>query len=202
MTRQPYLEKVAAFVTRDVQHVGGTTRQLLVFEHLAYPAVGLQVPAGTVDPPEAPAAAVLREVTEETGLAALSVVGDPVRAPLELAAEEWYLDLHGAGRGMLRKFDLASPIVRIAHEDGDRVLLTGLQRGGKPVEWWAPCHAVTRDVRRWLYHLHLTAPTPDTWDRTFDEAEPWRFSWLPLDGAPFAGVWADWLALMRPTLTA
>lgn len=196
-----YIEKVAAFITRDVQQLGVATRQLLVFEH-AHPAGGLQVPAGTVDPPEAPAAAVLREVAEESGLTDVAMVGDPARAPLELASDEWYLDLHGAGRAMLRAYDLASPVVRIAREDGSRILLAGARRSGAPVQWWAPRDAATRDVRRWLFHLQLTALAPDAWDRAFDEAELWRFSWVPLEAAPVAGVWADWLALMRPRIEA
>ncbi|NYJ65998.1 8-oxo-dGTP pyrophosphatase MutT (NUDIX family) [Pseudoclavibacter chungangensis] len=50
--------------------------RLLVFTHDDVPldVAGVQVPAGTIETGEAPAAAVVREVAEETGLA-LRVVG-------------------------------------------------------------------------------------------------------------------------------
>jgi 8-oxo-dGTP pyrophosphatase MutT (NUDIX family) len=43
--------------------------ELLVFDHRDYPAAGTQVPAGGVEEGEEPAAAAIREVLEETGLA-------------------------------------------------------------------------------------------------------------------------------------
>ena len=43
-------------------------RELLVFEHGAFPDAGTQVPAGTVEGDEAPDVAVVREVYEETGV--------------------------------------------------------------------------------------------------------------------------------------
>ncbi|MFK5583221.1 NUDIX hydrolase [Serinicoccus sp. LYQ131] len=49
---------------------------LLVFTHRDLPLdeVGVQVPAGTIRPGEDPAAAALREATEETGLTDLKVL--------------------------------------------------------------------------------------------------------------------------------
>ena len=56
------VRKVVGYVVRD--------RQLLVFTHDALPmdVTGVQVPAGTIEEGEVPAAAVVREVLEETGL--------------------------------------------------------------------------------------------------------------------------------------
>jgi 8-oxo-dGTP pyrophosphatase MutT (NUDIX family) len=48
--------------------------RLLVFRHVDFPEAGLQVPAGTIDPGEDPAQAVVREAGEETGLAGLALV--------------------------------------------------------------------------------------------------------------------------------
>lgn len=58
------VRKVVGYVVRN--------RQLLVFTHDAIPleVAGVQVPAGTIEQGEAPEAAVVREVLEETGLAA------------------------------------------------------------------------------------------------------------------------------------
>lgn len=55
--------KVLAYITH-----GG---RLLVFRHPDHPEAGIQVPGGTVAEGEDPAAAVLREAMEETGLASL-----------------------------------------------------------------------------------------------------------------------------------
>lgn len=65
-SEQPVL-KVLAYVTRT--HQGRP--QLLVFTHRDYLQAGLQVPAGTVEPGEAPEIAVVRETGEESGLEGL-----------------------------------------------------------------------------------------------------------------------------------
>ena len=56
------VRKVVGYVVCD--------RQLLVFTHDAFPVdvTGVQVPAGTIEEGEAPEAAIVREVLEETGL--------------------------------------------------------------------------------------------------------------------------------------
>ena len=51
--------KAFAYITRR--------QQLLAFDHVELAAAGTQVPAGTIQPGEAPEAAVLREAIEETG---------------------------------------------------------------------------------------------------------------------------------------
>jgi 8-oxo-dGTP pyrophosphatase MutT (NUDIX family) len=61
--------RVAAYVIRH-----RTRPELLVFDHVGMPEAGTQIPAGGVRPDEEPERAVLREVAEETGLLATSVV--------------------------------------------------------------------------------------------------------------------------------
>jgi len=65
----PARVRTAAYVTRNVP--GG--RELLVFDHRDYPEAGTQVPAGGVDPGELLADGVLREITEETGVTAVTL---------------------------------------------------------------------------------------------------------------------------------
>jgi 8-oxo-dGTP diphosphatase len=54
------VDKAFAYITSE--------GRLLVFEHVAFPEAGIQVPAGTILVGEAPALAAVREAKEETGL--------------------------------------------------------------------------------------------------------------------------------------
>lgn len=58
-------QKVVAYIT--------CRRHLLVFRQPQSPDAGIQVPAGTINPGETLAAAVLREAHEETGLDGLAI---------------------------------------------------------------------------------------------------------------------------------
>lgn len=60
--------RVAAYVLRE-----RASWELLVFEQVAFPHAGVQIPAGGVRPNETLDMAVLREVYEETGLRDLTV---------------------------------------------------------------------------------------------------------------------------------
>jgi 8-oxo-dGTP diphosphatase len=48
--------------------------KLLVFRQRDFPAAGIQVPAGTLEPGESPEETILREAAEETGLGGLLIV--------------------------------------------------------------------------------------------------------------------------------
>ena len=61
--------RVAVYVVRD----SSRGLELLVFDHRDYPEAGTQISAGGVDTGESIEEAVLREVLEETGLAALTL---------------------------------------------------------------------------------------------------------------------------------
>ena len=63
------VNKVLAYITLRDEH----GLQVLVFNHRGMPEAGLQVPAGTVEPHESPEEAVLREVSEETGIKDIQV---------------------------------------------------------------------------------------------------------------------------------
>lgn len=104
--------RVAAYVIRRAS----TAPELLVFDHVGIPEAGTQIPAGGVAAGEDPVHAVLREVTEETGLSAATVlrriaVEDKphpetrkprrttfyyVEAPKELP-DTWHHQVHGEG---------------------------------------------------------------------------------------------------------
>ncbi|MEV8352399.1 NUDIX domain-containing protein [Streptomyces niveus] len=63
------LIRVAAYVIRH-----RAVPELLVFDHVGMPKAGAQVPAGGVESGEGLEEAVLREVAEETGLRAVTVL--------------------------------------------------------------------------------------------------------------------------------
>src|SRR5438105_4686554 len=60
------LEKVTALIVRE----SAVGHELLLFQH---ETAGIQIPAGTVEPGEAPRDAVLREAREETGLQSVAI---------------------------------------------------------------------------------------------------------------------------------
>ena len=62
--------KVAAFIIR--QSAQGP--ELLVFAHVDFPEVPVQVPGGTVESGESPEIALHREIEEECGLRGLSII--------------------------------------------------------------------------------------------------------------------------------
>lgn len=64
--RPPRSRKVLAYVVR--------AGRLLVFRHRDHPDAGLQVPAGTLEPGEAPDVGALRETEEETGRSGFGLV--------------------------------------------------------------------------------------------------------------------------------
>lgn len=65
-------QRVVAYITRE----GKNGRELLVFEHLHHPEIGIQVPAGRLDPAEELEPALLREIAEESGLENVLVIGE------------------------------------------------------------------------------------------------------------------------------
>jgi len=65
--KKPIVRKALVYCVRD--------GRLLVFRHIDFPweKVGIQVPGGSIRADEEPAAAALRELTEETGTAAFVI---------------------------------------------------------------------------------------------------------------------------------
>jgi 8-oxo-dGTP diphosphatase len=65
--------------------------KLLVFSHPDFPEAGIQVPAGTIKPGEAPEEAAWREAEEETGLKGLRLahfLGEQVRDMADCGLDE------------------------------------------------------------------------------------------------------------------
>lgn len=177
------LGKVTAFVTRDTER----GRDLLVFRH---PNAGIQLPAGTIEPEESPENAVRREVREETGLTSVEMVDYLGMRNQPLASDEYVLlrssRLLSAknadcwlGRGWrvrLRQFD--GEFAEVAYEEfemHDRLVVKST------VEGWLPKDALTQRVERHYFHLRLTAPTPEHWERSADMGHTFMLYWDALD---------------------
>jgi 8-oxo-dGTP pyrophosphatase MutT (NUDIX family) len=63
-------QRVVAYVTRERDGV----TELLTIEHLEYPEVGIQVPAGRLEHAETLEEGLLRELAEETGIARAKII--------------------------------------------------------------------------------------------------------------------------------
>ncbi len=114
-------QKVLVYVVR----AGTVGAEVLIFAHRDFPDAGLQVPAGTVEPGEAPETAAYREVAEESGLTSVQVrlvrklaeAFEPewqivqrhvyLFAPVTTLPERWSHSVAGAGedRGMVFDYD-------------------------------------------------------------------------------------------------
>lgn len=210
------LGKVTALVTRETSQ----GRELLVFQH---PTAGVQLPAGTIEPDETPAAAVLREVTEETGLVRVELVRPLAiltmldhEKPLE--ADE-YLLLRTTSR-MRYPGESNVPSWRVVRRS-ERVRLLEVQDSyahvrlqqykllengefvvNRCVDGWVEADALTQRVERHLFHLRVTdSDIPDIWEKSADLQHHFRLCWVPLTRDPnLVKGQRDWLTRVRHQL--
>ncbi len=200
------IEKVSAFITRET----AAGRELLVFAH-PDPLAGIQVPAGTVDPDEAPGHAVLRETWEESGLSAVRIVQSLPAFTIDLPAGCYALiqpttyrqapapdapaqDI-GLGRGTIMPRGSYLSLQRFLGEwaqvtcEQDNPPLQSVFTTG-----WLPVHLLASRLQRTLYHLEILEPTPETWEHLAEDRYLFRYSWLPLVPRPRLGEGQDlWL---------
>jgi 8-oxo-dGTP pyrophosphatase MutT (NUDIX family) len=214
----PMLEKVAALTVR--QGAGGL--ELLVFTH---PLAGIQVPAGSVEPGEAPEHAAARETQEETGLSWLRVVGQlgslrgallpggmAVLEPIEMVrgdtGEAWTVK-RGWGVYVLEQ---QGERVRVAYREWD----WDWGDGDRQVLWeatgWTTAAGLAAEVERHVVLLACEQPTEAEWDwDSIDDAgERYHCWWAGLeragdgwtlrDEARLSGDQHAWLRFLPPDL--
>lgn len=192
------LGKVTAFVTRDSER----GRELLVFRH---PTSGVQLPAGTIEPGETPETAVLRELEEETGVKDVEIVRS--LGVMTMADEEIGLDTseYFLLRNVSRMRYPGEPDVprwrrirrgqrvHVVAQEGDYVKIHYYQFrliGGGDFDvlrcavGWIDADALTTELERHLFHLRLTAPTPETWQKRADHQHVFSMYWVPMNGDP------------------
>ena len=181
MRRSKTIEKVTAFITKEFKG----RRNLLLFKH---PLAGIQVPAGTVDLGEKPVQAVLREVEEETQISSYDTVRELDVIDEELPEEERMLlrmsklfsepayDSSSEGFVMTR-----GSIARVLKYCGDFAFVEAepMDLRNKPaarnetMNGYVRRSILTREVRRYIFHLETKANCLETWQvqadgHTFD----------------------------------
>lgn len=198
-TIQQSLEKVTAFVTRDYRDTGEW--ELLVFRH---PSGGVQLPAGTVEEGEAVEDAARREVEEETGLTAVTIVAclgnqvAPMRSDERVVLDRVSLlqrpipespevvqpfpTYLGLRRGLfVRQIgEIQEGYAQVAYEEFDGPAHEAACPS-RSVSGWIRSDVLSPLVVRHFFHLTTTGPTPDAWIQRAEEWDhPFELFWVPL----------------------
>ena len=205
------IEKVTAFIMRSTSHGA----ELLLFGH---PHAGIQIPAGTVEPGEAPEQAVVREAREETGLDALTL-----REYLGYT-EDHFTGNHRLIREATRVYARPDPTsFDWAHfRAGLPVSLTGQHAGDfsqvRYEEWdrwpepqyvtyaitgWVSDAMLCDTIKRYFYHLEFQGQTEERWGVNTDQHH-FNLFWaslaqLPAIISPQDG-WLEFLFKSQDTL--
>jgi 8-oxo-dGTP pyrophosphatase MutT (NUDIX family) len=197
------LKKVTAFVIRTL----ATGRELLVLKH---PFAGYQLPAGTVDIGETPENAVVREISEETGLKISDIQADlghrdtimpPNRAVLihptrvfsrpDPASFDWIEVSHGLWLDVLRKQD---GYTQIRYKEPD--ILPNPNFNTYEFTGWVPDEVLSQRQRRFFYLLPFSGSTPPRWN-VISDYHTFTLSWAPLDDLPnFIPPQDSWLEVL------
>jgi 8-oxo-dGTP pyrophosphatase MutT (NUDIX family) len=201
LATEPLL-KVTSFVTR----MGSDGRAEVVL--IDHPHGGIQFPAGTIEEGEHPLAAAKREAWEETGL---SDFGNPLAAgersvdmspnaailrttPVftrpSAASEAMATLRNGLAVSIAREQGSFAQVTYRTHDDVERRVLSFQITG------WAPCDAITHQVRRFFFVLPFTGSAPPSWMHRADHHD-WRLFWAPVSDlppiVPAQAYWADYL---------
>jgi 8-oxo-dGTP pyrophosphatase MutT (NUDIX family) len=181
-------------VTCLITHVGKNGTKLLLFNH---PNVGVQIPAGTVNPGEAPDSAAQREAVEETGLPdlvledSLGEADDPppdgvvlvvqptaVYSRPDSSSYDWAHFRTGLPVQVLRH---TAGFTQVCFEETDRYI--DPQYSTYTIIGWVPDDALTSKRIRHFYLFKAPNPTPPRWSVAVDNTVIELF-WAPLKDLP------------------
>jgi 8-oxo-dGTP pyrophosphatase MutT (NUDIX family) len=203
---EPRLHKVAIIVTRRA--LGGP--ELLVFDH---DHSGTQIPAGSVEPAEDIAAAALRELKEEAGLA--------------VDALEFLTSFRNDAKSDERYCVEYVPMLEAPSDDArvviDHVYRLPLRFHGERdgwsevalVEWdleveppteissvrgFVKSSALDTWEMRHIFWCDAPAGTPESWEQLDEGNRIFRLRWAPLDDAGLLPWQQDWIDRVRDHL--
>ncbi len=198
------VQKVTCFITRW----GGQGTELLLFNH---PHVGIQIPAGTVNPGEDVESGAIREAREESGLDGLVLqrllgqADDPPPPGCQMIAEpctvysrpdtgsmDWVNIRLGTQVETLRQ---ESGFTQVKYEETDR--LTNPRYVSFTIIGWVLDDMLTRLRVRYFYLFTAPDSTPINWKVPIDNTV-FELFWAPLHALPTivhpqAG-WVRWLS--------
>lgn len=198
------IEKVTAFVTR----MANGRRELLLFQH---PYAGIQLPAGTVEPGEAPEAAAVRETQEETGLRDVAL--DRSLGVREVVLPDHRRMLHRPTRVYARpdamSFDWIALgrglTVTVERQSGEWSQISYQEWDRQPdptyvsyqIIGWVPSAVLTQVHRRHFFTLTTIDATPERWEHTAERVLRFTLFWAPLDDLPpLQPSQAGWLTML------
>lgn len=198
--------KVTSFVVRE--RAAGP--ELLLFQH---PFAGIQLPAGTIEPGEAPATAAFREATEETGLArfaSITALGfrdealsdrrvivrpTPVFSRPDAGSFDWIRIRSGI---YVRSEREEGPFTQITYEEWDN--LEAPSYVSFRISGWAPTANLSASLRRHFFLLTHAEATPERWVVDTDN-HAFTLFWAPLRALPaIVPQQAQWLSALPPEL--
>jgi len=202
---QGIIEKVTAFITRE----SADGHDLLLFKH---PNAGIQIPAGTVEDDETAEEAVLREVSEETGLTSLSV-GQYLGCKEDRLPEGQRIMAESTkvyARPDVTSFDWAHL------RKGIRVTLSGRRMGGfsqvtyeeldrvpnpqyvtMSIIGWVPDGVLADARRRHFFHLEFDGQSEERWT-VYSDNHYFSLFWAPVEALPeIIHPQGEWLEFLR-----
>ena len=184
------LRKVTAFILRW----GKKGHEVLLLRH---PFAGVQFPAGTVEPGEPVAEAVLREIKEETGMedlhlhAELGSKDEPVRSGYRFICAPTLV----YSRPDPDSFDWAhfrpGATVRLERSQEEYAQVTYIEYDRLPeptyatyqITGWVPQAVLVDKQTRYFFWFDCLHSTPDSWSLRADNHQFTLF-WAPLDDLP------------------
>jgi 8-oxo-dGTP pyrophosphatase MutT (NUDIX family) len=204
----PTVHKVTCFIIRTADQ----GIDLLLFSH---PHVGVQIPAGTVNPGEDIETAARREAAEETGLNSLVLLrklaeaDDPppdgflltthsttVYSRPDIHSIDWAHFRSGLPVKLLRH---TSGFTQVCYAEDDRYI--DPQYTSYNITGWVPDEALTAHRMRHFFLFTASRRSPDRWKVPVDYTT-FELFWAPLDHLPPIvspqDGWLKWLKDLSP----